>query len=115
MLYTITEAIKIFEIGLANQSSAAGSTFWQNIERKGVVPNRSAESMRGFWKVNKKTGLEKYIGKAMHDQNRFSHNYPTAPCSRQFSTSSNVEDRVISLAMGNPPPEYTNPDVDMND
>jgi hypothetical protein len=115
VLYTITEALKIFTIGLSNQNSAAGSSFWQQIERKGLVPNRTAESMRSFWKINKKIGLERYIQKAMTENNRFSHSFVMAPCSRQSSTSNNVEDRVMSLALGNPPPEYKNPDSEMND
>lgn len=32
-MYTLTEAVKTFEIAIANQSRANGSTFWKDIER----------------------------------------------------------------------------------
>ena len=44
--YTMTEAIKIFEIGLANASRSRGATFWQEVERSSIIPKRTSDSMR---------------------------------------------------------------------
>lgn len=44
--FTMTEAIKVFEIALANQRSevsARGSAFWLEIQRKCLLPNRAGE------------------------------------------------------------------------
>ena len=72
--YTIREGIKIFELALANPESASGSSFWLEIERQNIIPRRTGESMRNFWKEKRNKGLELYLKSAVaHDQDRFSH------------------------------------------
>ena len=74
----MTEGIKIFEIALANSTvghRARGKEFWKEIERRGLVPNRSGESMRNFWKEKSRKGLEQYLNTAVVDEDtRFCHN-----------------------------------------
>ena len=115
MNYTITEAIKIFEIGMANTGSASGSTFWQGVERKGVVPNRTADSMRNFWKVNKKSGLEAFLHKAVQEEYSYCHKFQKQPVSKRPTGSNNVEERVMQLALGNAIPVYQSYDAEMED
>lgn len=57
--YTITEAIKIFTIGTSkeNKIQAKSSSFWVDVARKNIIPKRSAESIREFWKKHEKKGL----------------------------------------------------------
>ena len=78
-LYTITEAIKIFEIALANQKSARGASFWKKVELENTVPKRSADSMRNFWKTNAAKGLENYMQHALQDKVRFCHAFINIP------------------------------------
>jgi hypothetical protein len=71
--YTLTEAFKVFELGLENIDSSYGATFWIKIERDEVIPNRTAESMRGFWKAHSRNGLELFIRSSSESKVRYSH------------------------------------------
>lgn len=97
--YTITEAIKIFEIALANRNSARGASFWIKIERENFLPKRSADSMRNFWKSHMNTGLENYMKNALEDNVRYCHAFINIPKVKVASSvTSAVEDRVFEQA-----------------
>ena len=49
--YTLREGVKIFELALANPKSNSGATFWLKIEREHLIPKRTGDSMRAFWKL----------------------------------------------------------------
>lgn len=59
--YTITEAIKIFQLACDSKDRGKSATFWKEIEDKGLIPERRAESMRNFLKTSLKYGLEPYF------------------------------------------------------
>ena len=59
--YTITEAIKVFQIALQNKTKSKSATFWMEIERNQTLPRRTADSLRNFWKTVEKKGLENYM------------------------------------------------------
>jgi hypothetical protein len=77
--YTITEAIKIFEIGMANSKNNRSVGFWHDIERAGIIPKRTAESMRSFFKTYATKGLEEYIRYALENDLRFCHAFARIP------------------------------------
>jgi len=78
--FTLTEAIKVFEIAVANVERSGGATFWREIEKKThIISNRSAESLRGFWKKHSEQGLEDFIRKALENNLRFSHMIKNIP------------------------------------
>ena len=63
--YTITEAIKIFDLAINNVAQARGATFWKKVEDEYLLPNRTSESMRSFWKQSANNGLEDYLREAI--------------------------------------------------
>jgi hypothetical protein len=66
--YTITEAIKIFDLALNNKTQARGASFWKKIEDDQIIPKRTSESMRSFWKQHSNQGLEIYLKHAIENQ-----------------------------------------------
>jgi hypothetical protein len=48
--YTITEALKVFEIVANNQLYTKSVNYWKAVEESFVIPKRSAESLRNFYK-----------------------------------------------------------------
>lgn len=58
--YTLTEAFKINEIAQANKARSQSSSFWKEIEFKGLIPERTMDSMRNFLKTSLKFGLIEY-------------------------------------------------------
>jgi hypothetical protein len=79
VIYTMTEGIKVLEIGFANKTSSRGAHFWQGIEREGIVPKRSSESMRNFFKTHMVKGVEEYIKHCLENGTRFCHAFSNIP------------------------------------
>ena len=52
VVYTITEGIKIFEVAQAKNRENTGAKFWKDKEAQGIIPFRSSESMRNFFKTH---------------------------------------------------------------
>ena len=61
------EAVYIFTLALANKQEARGASFWKKVEDENLIPQRTCESMRSFWKDNSNKGLEQYLKKAIDD------------------------------------------------
>jgi hypothetical protein len=101
MPYTLTEAFKVFELGLANIDSSYGATFWIKIERDERIPNRTAESMRGFWKAHSRNGLELYIRSSGEAKVRYSHFMKNIPDVKITEMTSKTQ-RMIDLTVQNP-------------
>lgn len=60
--YTMTEALKVFEIAAANRKkNNTSANFWKEIEALAIFPNRPSESLRNFYKHNSQRGVEEYI------------------------------------------------------
>ena len=96
-LYTLTEAMKVFELGTKNKGSR-GSKFWQEVEKDKTIPNRPAESMRNFWKTQLKKGLENYLKKAIDDGSRYCHAFGEIPEVRFVVDNSAIEDKLLEEA-----------------
>lgn len=77
--YTITEAIKVFDLALANSTQARGAAFWKKVEDNQLLPKRTCESMRSFWKQNANEGLEIYLREAISKQIRYCHGFSEIP------------------------------------
>lgn len=58
--YTLTEAFKVNEIAQANKARCQSANFWKEVEFKGVIPERTMDSMRNFLKTALKFGLVEY-------------------------------------------------------
>lgn len=58
--YTLTEAFKVYEIAQANKARCQSANFWKEIEFKGLIPERTMDSMRNFFKTQLKFGLVEY-------------------------------------------------------
>jgi hypothetical protein len=60
--YTIAEAIKIQRLAETDgKGRCRGATYWKEVEQNKRIPNRSAESMRNFYKKELKFGLEPFL------------------------------------------------------
>ena len=70
--YTLTEAFKINEISQANKGRCTSANFWKEIEFKGLIPERTMDSLRNFFKVNLKLGLVEYYKKHVSTQ-KYAH------------------------------------------
>ena len=79
MKYTITEAIKIFQIAIRNKQFAKSAQFWMTVERQNTLPKRTADSLRNFWKTVEKKGIENYMRNALDSNVWFCHSFPRIP------------------------------------
>lgn len=77
--YTIREAVKVFEIALKNKSKSKSASFWMEIERKQILPQRSADSLRNFWKTVERRGLENYMKEAFESNTWYCHAFCKIP------------------------------------
>lgn len=96
--YTITEAIKIFSLALANPQVARGANFWNSIEKEGLIPNRTSDSMRSFWKENTNSGLVNYLQQAIKNRAWYCHAFSEIPQVCVGQSNSAVEERVFESA-----------------
>lgn len=79
VVYTMMEGLKVLEIGFNNSGSSRGVSFWLEVERSGVIPKRSAESMRTFFKNNSVIGVNEYMKKALESNAKFCHAFNRIP------------------------------------
>jgi tRNA U34 2-thiouridine synthase MnmA/TrmU len=77
--YTIREAVKVFEIALQNKSKSKSACFWMEIERRQILPKRSADSLRNFWKTVERKGLENYMKDALEGNTWYCHAFCKIP------------------------------------
>jgi hypothetical protein len=77
--YTLTESIKIYKIALENKSKAKSASFWLEVERNQELPQRTADSLRNFWKNVEKKGLEKYMKDQLSTVTWYCHAFSSIP------------------------------------
>ena len=57
--FTILEGIKLFSLmSTSTTAQLHKNQFWQKLQETGVIPERSAESMKKFWLQNKDLTVE---------------------------------------------------------
>lgn len=77
--YTITEAIKVFQIALRNKQCSKSAQFWMQVEREYTLPKRTADSLRNFWKTVERKGIENYMRSALDSNTWYCHSFPRIP------------------------------------
>ena len=77
--YTLTETLKIFEIGFANPTKVNTKSFWEKQADDGVLPNRSWESMINHYKTVKMRGVEEVFQNLVQYQTRYCHAFQEIP------------------------------------
>lgn len=79
--YTITEALKIWKLyeKARDRNRGQSSSFWQEVEDKGLLMTRSCDSMRNFLKTKLNYGIEPYIKWAIENDMKFSFSQPNFP------------------------------------
>ncbi|CDW88076.1 UNKNOWN [Stylonychia lemnae] len=104
--YTITEAIKIYEIASSkeNKHRSQSAAFWKEVSEKGIIPGRTGESMRNFLKKSLKLGLEAYLKGVIADSAKYSHFFFEIPKpSNKSSDITRQEREYLRMA---PPKHY---------
>ena len=111
---TLTEAIKVFELAIANQSRCSGAAYWLEIERKEyILPGRDGDVLRAFWKEFSKTGLESYIRTATENKRRFSFLKEHIPEIKQIPL--NAQLKILDPTMDTPIEPMTKAPVAVKD
>lgn len=104
--YTITEAIKVFRIALTQEGRqrSKSAQFWLEIERQEIIPRRTADSLRNFWKTVERIGLEKYMRQQLDSNTWYCHAFSKIPKVQLICTivesqqSTCIEQDLIDLA-----------------
>jgi hypothetical protein len=80
--YTIIEVLKMFDLAKKDIDYSNRSVkFWDEVEKKNVIPDRTSQSLRTAWRKFSKYGEEQFIKEALKDQKiRFSHQFASVPC-----------------------------------
>ena len=73
------------------------------VERKQLLPKRTADSLRNFWKTNEKRGLEKYMRDALENGTWYCHAFCKIPkvqlvCTVNDETTGELEEDLIRFA-----------------
>ena len=78
--YTIIEGIKLYEI-ITNQKNlqANSSQLWQKVYNQGILPERTADSMKNFWKRNLSKTLEEFLIECVHEGTDFCLSFKDIP------------------------------------
>jgi hypothetical protein len=72
------------------------------VERDEVIPSRSADSLRNFFKVNSKIGLEGFLKKAIEKNTRYCHAFSSMPKELSKMNQNKVEEiEFIETAKSN--------------
>ena len=83
--YTIIEGIKLYE--MLNQHKNLqinNSQFWLKAQQQGILPERTADSMKNFWKKNfEYKTLEEYLIECLHEGTDFCLSFKQIP-NQQF-------------------------------
>jgi hypothetical protein len=78
--YTIIEGIKLYDI-ITNQKNlqAIQSQFWSKVVSQMILPERSADSMKNFWKKNANKTLEEFLIECIHEGTDFCFSFKEIP------------------------------------
>lgn len=79
--YTIIEILKMFDLAKKDTENSSKSVkFWDEVEKKNIIPDRTSQSLRTAWRKYSKYGEEQFIREALKDPKiRFSHQFETVP------------------------------------
>lgn len=74
------EGFKLYEL-ITNQKnfSANSSQFWNKLATQGLLPERTADSMKNFWKRNTNKTLEEYLIECIHENTDFCLSFKEIP------------------------------------
>jgi hypothetical protein len=62
------------------ENSSKSVKFWDEVEKKNIIPDRTSQSLRTAWRKYSKYGEEQFIKEALKDPKiRFSHQFETVP------------------------------------
>lgn len=60
--------------------SSRSVKFWDEVEKKNIIPDRTSQSLRTAWRKFSKYGEELFIKEALKDKKvRFSHQFEAVP------------------------------------
>lgn len=78
--YTIIEGIKLYEI-ITNQKNIQENSnqFWSKVHNQGILPERTADSMKNFWKKNLSKTLEEFLIECIHEATDFCLSFKEVP------------------------------------
>ena len=78
--YTIIEGIKLYEI-ITNQKNLQENSnqFWAKVFNQGILPERTADSMKNFWKKNLSKTLEEFLIECIHEGTDFCLSFKEVP------------------------------------
>lgn len=95
--YTITEALKVFEIASKNPKNNKSAQYWKDVENKELIPNRPAESLRNFYKTHANESIEHYMKVALEKRIRYCHAFQNIPLYKvnKVSKGDNLDPRYI--------------------
>ena len=80
--FTIVEGIKLFSVMSSNNTDNLNKmTFWQNIEKSKMIPERTAEQMKKFWTKYEHYTVEQWLVQAIHEKTYFSFSHKEIPSS----------------------------------
>lgn len=81
MAYTIIEVLKMFDMAKkVIDYSSRSVKFWDEVEKKNIIPDRTSQSLRTAWRKFSKYGEEQFIKEALKDKKiRFSHQFESVP------------------------------------
>jgi hypothetical protein len=79
--YTIIEVLKMFDLAKKDIDYSSRSVkFWDEVEKKNIIPDRTSQSLRTAWRKFSKYGEELFIKEALKDKKvRFSHQFEAVP------------------------------------
>ena len=78
--YTIIEGIKLYEL-ITNQKNiqANSNQFWNKVATQIILPERTADSMKNFWKRNTSKTLEEFLIECIHENTDFCLSFKEIP------------------------------------
>jgi hypothetical protein len=71
----------VFQIALTKEGKARSKSaqFWMEVERHQILPKRTADSLRNFWKTVEREGLENHMRQALETNTWYCHAFCKIP------------------------------------
>ena len=78
--YTVIEGIKLYEMITNHKNLQINNTqFWLKAQKQAILPERSADSMKNFWKKNEYKTLEEFLIECIHEGTDFCLSFKQIP------------------------------------
>ena len=77
--YTVMEGVKLYSIMGPKKTGKIEKDMWKSIERKQIIPERSADSLKAFWKKHSPMTLEDYLIECIFFKTDFCLSYKQIP------------------------------------